>query len=323
MLRRLFIATAALGVSFYAAELVLPLVPPHFGTMQRIVHHVDNSRKYALKPGIEIPFTGMFETLSPAVTWEVNEQGLRAKAPVPPLSDRFRIASFGDSETFGWSVSLEDTFQKRMEQLDARIEVLNFGIPGYNAENVADYIEDEVPEYSPDFLVYFVNKNDSDLANDISDPVLASEVLLRVRFFYQALVLSRRRHELRHSPERMRFLADQIDRIARYSEEHRVPVLFAFMRQQMLDEARAVAAPEGFIASTAPGARGDQQLIVVDDLLRRYRRYDDHYAADAYRSLAARLCDEIAAGSGGCMRPRWTASQRAPRTELAQARTRQ
>jgi hypothetical protein len=295
--------------------------------MQRIVHHVDNSGNYYLRPSVEIPFSGMFETISPTITWQTNSQSFRAARDAGPLSDKFRIATYGDSETFGWSVALEDTFQQHMERIDPDVEVLNLGIPGYNAENVADRMEATLTTWSPDLVVYLVNKNDVDLPNDISDAVLSSELLLRVRFFWQVVVKKSWRQQMRHSPERSAFLAGQLDRIARFAGDHRVPLLFVFMKSYTWQGALENAAPDGFVARAARGAlvpasaaAPSVQVVLAEDWLRPFTRIDDHLPAPAHAVLARGLCERISGlPQGACKPAQWTPDDRtAPRTAGAE-----
>lgn len=310
--QRVIVSASTFVVALAAAEFLLPLLPPHLGTMQRIVHHVDQSGNYYLRPDTRVSFDGMFETISPPVTWQVNHQGFRSESDAGPPSARFRIATYGDSETFGWSVAFDDTFQRRMEKLDAYVEVLNFGIPGYNAENVADRIEATLDEYEPDLIVYLVNKNDVDLPNDISDTVLGSDLLLRMRFLWQVMVTKPWRQQMRQSPERFAFLAGQLDRIANFAEQRRVPVLFAFMKGYTWDGAAAHARPAGFVARTAAHETDDsERVVVVDESLKPFARIDDHLPVAAHVVLAGRLCSEIARDAeGSCHPPQWTASRR-------------
>jgi hypothetical protein len=300
-LKRLALLASAGAICALAAEIVLPFVPPHLGTMLRIVRHVENSDKYELIPGATIEFSGMFERISPPVTWQINDQGIRADRLVAPEPDRVRIATYGDSETFGWSVALEDTFQRRMEQIDPRLEVLNFGVPGFNAENVAERIETTVPRFHPDLVIYLVNSNDVDDPIKISDPILSSELLLRVRFIYQVIVSKPWRKSARRSPERYAFLARQFDRIAGFARTERVPLFFVFMKSHTLNGVRENAVPGGFTATSGDSPPRDPGVIVVNDLLSSQARIDDHLSSAAHGALAERLCSQIAEAANRCV----------------------
>lgn len=328
MFHRLCLTVTVLVFCLVAAELLLPLVPPHLGTMQRIVHHVDQSGNYYLRPDTAVEFAGMFETIDPPIVWQINDQGLRAAGHIGPPDRRLRIASYGDSETFGWSVALGDTFQQRMEAIDPSVEVLNLGIPGYNAENVADRMQATLPQYEPDLIVYLVNKNDVDLPNDISDSVLSSDLLLRLRFLWQVVLQKPRRQQLRISPERQAFLAAQLERIVRLAGEHRAALYLVFMKTATWEGALAQSRPGSLLASIGDGvdevSGGDSAapvVILAEPWLKPFARIDDHIPRQAHAVLAERLCERIAAAAGpGCRPPRWSPDGRAqPGSHLATA----
>ena len=191
-----------------------------------------------------------------------------------------------------------------MEVLDPRVEVLNFGVPGYNAEQIAARIEDTVPRYRPDLIVYLVNNNDVDAPIDVSEPVAASELLLRLRFLHQSVLTKPWRRQNRSSPDSYRFLARQLDRIASYAAERHTPLLLAFMRE------RTLAGSETY--STAATTRACEEhacpvrSLNVEDTLERFEPADDHLPREAYAALARTLCLEIAGGTDGrCVPPTW------------------
>jgi hypothetical protein len=316
---RWILSATAFGLSVVLAEMLLPLVPPRLGTMQRIVHHVDQSGNYYLRPNSEVEFDGMFERISPAVTWQINDQGLRGDHHVDVPSTKFRIATYGDSETFGWSVSLDDTFQRRMERIDPRVEVLNLGIPGYNAENVADRMEATVDTVAPDLLVYLANKNDVDLPNDIRDSVLSSELLLRMRFLWQVVLTKPWRLERRRSPERLAFMASQLDRIASLASGRGIPVRVVFLKTRTWQGAVGQAKPGGFVAAAAstrtaastPTPADSVRVVLAEDWLGNFPRLDDHLPAEAHAVLAGRLCEDLSQGlPQSCLPPGWSVSAR-------------
>ena len=66
----------------------------------------------------------------------INEQGtrnLRRYAPVPP-PDAVRVAVFGDSFVYGNEVGTADSWPSRVEAIDPRFEVPNYGVGGYGAD---------------------------------------------------------------------------------------------------------------------------------------------------------------------------------------------
>jgi lysophospholipase L1-like esterase len=91
----------------------------------------------------------------------------RAKPP-----GTFRVAGLGDSNTYGMGVPRERVFLKQAEQLLARranrpVEVINFGVPGYNTAQEANLLEDVVAAWDPDLVVLQFCSNDFELPNFI------------------------------------------------------------------------------------------------------------------------------------------------------------
>ena len=76
-----------------------------------------------------------------------------------------RVLIFGDSFAFGDEWPAEDSFPEQLQQrLDptlTRIQVLNFGVPGYNPLQEANYIRESALGWSPDVVVVqFAESND-------------------------------------------------------------------------------------------------------------------------------------------------------------------
>ncbi|MCX8064863.1 MAG: hypothetical protein N3G21_06785, partial [Candidatus Hydrogenedentes bacterium] len=104
-----------------------------------IVHIRSNNPKlmYELRPNAEVSHI-----------IKINSHGFRDyefTKEKPP--NTFRIIVVGDSVTFGWRQRLEDTYPKILEKKlnevfssRIKIEVLNFGVGGYNAEQEAELI---------------------------------------------------------------------------------------------------------------------------------------------------------------------------------------
>lgn len=135
-------------------EVALRLLLPEINILTRIIEPTDDARNYVLKAGKKIIYKGLYET-HPPILWEINQHGLRSDREENVTSEKFRVLTYGDSETFGWSVNIEDSWQRKMEDTDPGTEVLNFGIPGYNIANIADHMHLTIPEYDPDIPIYF------------------------------------------------------------------------------------------------------------------------------------------------------------------------
>lgn len=79
-----------------------------------------------------------------------------------------RIAAIGDSITFGNGVRRDASWPKHLETLlgerraadGVRFEVLNFGVPGYNVEQVAERLRSEALAFDPDLVIYGYSLND-------------------------------------------------------------------------------------------------------------------------------------------------------------------
>lgn len=82
---------------------------------------------------------GLGWTVKPGARSDVyatNSQGLRNSReflPGPPQG-MVRLASFGDSFTHGDDVNNEETWQEILMKDHPQIEALNFGVPGYGAD---------------------------------------------------------------------------------------------------------------------------------------------------------------------------------------------
>src|SRR5262249_23651361 len=100
---------------------------------------------------------------------KTNSWGMRA----PELEKKkdagtVRVAGLGDSIMFGWGVNVGTTYLNILQQklgaaLGKKVEVLNFGVPGYNTAMEAALLEHRAIEFEPDLiLLQFVN-NDWDV----------------------------------------------------------------------------------------------------------------------------------------------------------------
>lgn len=87
----------------------------------------------------------------------INQDGLRDVPPTQKPDGRLRIATLGDSSTFGLGVPEAETWSRQLESaLSARgvpAEVLNFGVIGFTAVQGARYYEGRVREFQPDVVI--------------------------------------------------------------------------------------------------------------------------------------------------------------------------
>ena len=118
-----------------------------------------------------------FEGRGPLDVWvKTNSQGFRddGEHPWTKSPGVIRILGLGDSFTFGWGVTLEESFLKKLERiLETRtgmnIETINAGIPGWDLDNYYVYYKEIGVRYSPDIIVlsYYLNDLNSKIRERI------------------------------------------------------------------------------------------------------------------------------------------------------------
>jgi len=112
----------------------------------------------------------------------INSLGMRDREVArQKRSGVFRIAVLGDSLTYGWRVSLEECYVKKLETLlnsrnassDRRFEVLNFGVSGYNTEQELIVLREKVIGFEPDLVIVGFVPNDILFATSVEAIVFA------------------------------------------------------------------------------------------------------------------------------------------------------
>jgi lysophospholipase L1-like esterase len=88
----------------------------------------------------------------------------------------WRVAFAGDSVTLGIGVAPDETFERRLEReapaLAAQhVQALNFGIDGYNTEQVAELVKTRVLVFEPDEVVYVMCLNDFDRTDSSAEKI--------------------------------------------------------------------------------------------------------------------------------------------------------
>ncbi len=109
----------------------------------------------------------------------------------------FRIVAIGDSVTFGRPKSRDETFSKHLERLlnacslGPRFEVLNLGVIGYNAVQIAERLRVLGMKYAPDLVLYGYVLNDpqehSNEGLSVADLRQAEELRFRAQLGRSAL----------------------------------------------------------------------------------------------------------------------------------------
>jgi lysophospholipase L1-like esterase len=91
----------------------------------------------------------------------INSQGLRGpEYQVEKPANTLRILSLGDSRTFGWGLSDEETYSLRLERAlqayvgpSRKVEVINAGVNAWSYAQMLVYFRDYGLRYQPDFVV--------------------------------------------------------------------------------------------------------------------------------------------------------------------------
>jgi lysophospholipase L1-like esterase len=184
----------ALVIPLLALEVAARFVLGNLGEVELLEFWPPDGRTLGLKPGAVSSYDGYFLKV-PEVTLEVNELGFRGPAyPRAKPYATYRIALLGDSYTYGVGVEENETSALRLEPLLSEsgrdVEVLNFGIPGANAEDLVTQHPRFISRWHPDLLILQVSPNDLDrpmfTKNDPVDPAIVASTF---RHVYAARVL--------------------------------------------------------------------------------------------------------------------------------------
>lgn len=161
-----------------------PVHQYHFSVMgYRIRHKPADNVPYLLEPYGS--FTehwpsnpdGYFDRLSNGLFYRVNNVGFRGENLRRQHTGKLRVAFLGDSFCWGNGVKDEDLFTTRLERSLAErplrpelgVEVLNFGLGGYNTVNEVALFDHLVLSFQSDVCViwYFLNDIDTGGAGDL------------------------------------------------------------------------------------------------------------------------------------------------------------
>ncbi len=241
---------------------------------------------------------------------EMNSFGMRSPeiAQDKPLHTK-RIAVLGDSYAFGWGVPQNSTFSRWLEtELNRtapqgeRVEVLNFGVPGYATfQEVGGFFEKGV-RFSPDVvLVYFI-KNDFGLPFFIRDLNDNSSLLPAPAFDQQTIrsddqQAQARRKALLRSLDANRALLE----LAIFCKERNIPVFLA----PHPDESAKTLRGKLWVLKNSPGKETIRFLDLqapFQDIISRDRisseslsiPHDHHPGAGAHEAVGKALAPMIA-----------------------------
>lgn len=172
---RFLLVLMVVVVSAAAAEAAIRLLaapPGYFPVIHKedSLYTSDPERVYALRRGAH----RVYATPDLAVPIDVTADGLRGHTVAEASAAAFRVLAIGDSFTFGLAVRQEDTWAARLEADLTRtnprrtVSVANAGVPGYNARQIRQRMEDIVPRLRPDLVILGLT---TETFNRMQDPM--------------------------------------------------------------------------------------------------------------------------------------------------------
>jgi lysophospholipase L1-like esterase len=159
----LVLVAATVALTLLVLEVGFRLAHVPVGTVQinrATVRRSANPRlRFELRPG------GVARA---EVEYRVNAEGMRGPEVAREKEEGVRrVAVLGDSIAFGYWVAEEDAFARQLELLlnESRgegppVEVLNFGVPGYNLGQEIETLRSRVLAFEPDVVVLAFCLND-------------------------------------------------------------------------------------------------------------------------------------------------------------------
>jgi hypothetical protein len=201
--QRVLLAAVGVLVALVAAEGVLRRWGPVTrGTDVRGITHPHPDGGFGLRPGVTQTVHGCLGDFHSRVI--INSHGFRfPEYPKAKSPGTRRIALLGDSEVFGVGVDQAQTLDRCLEAAlnrdpAARVEVLNFAIPGVGPLTHVRVLEDEAVQWELDAAILLVTVvNDlGDLLGGIStppDPMAAAVVPRRRLVDFELYQLAKRK----------------------------------------------------------------------------------------------------------------------------------
>lgn len=149
---------------------------------------------YDLRPNLDVTFQ--------RVNVRTNSCAMRdVEREVSKPAYTYRIAALGDSFTFGWGVEQSASFVAQLEAnlnelaVDSqsrptapitKVEVLNFGVPGYSTFQEVELFKTRAVEFAPDAVLLFWVENDFGLPFFVADQSSSGGLLSNITFVEMA-----------------------------------------------------------------------------------------------------------------------------------------
>ncbi len=229
-------------------------------------------RRHELKPG--------FSDRTAAGRLSINSSGFRGpeRAPAKPRNVR-RISLLGDSVPEGAnSIADEDTLDRQLESLypPGSVEVLNFGVAGYNTLAAIETLKEQAPRFQPDVVVLVFVVNDfidftleHTLSGGVTDRPRIVKVLFERSYLFRRICLQLNlfqfRDELDTASWNKRAVGENnvvqgLNRFSQLAREHRFAPQIAiwphFLDDQIVDRHFMPASKTDLVIETLARARG-------------------------------------------------------------------
>ena len=163
--RRILFSTLTLlltvTVTLVAGEVLVRLIVP-----EETFWPVSNIYQTSEIRGVLYTYKRNYDRVAFGVALETNSLGFRgpewSKEKPPGI---FRIALIGDSHAFGYGVPYESSVGEVLatilkERYGTSVEVLNFGVNGYNSEQQQTVLKHLALGYDPDMVILMPTSND-------------------------------------------------------------------------------------------------------------------------------------------------------------------
>lgn len=151
-------------LSLLCAEIILRVFIFDMSFFKYIV--ISNSPKviWELRPNVKVISRGLRPRLNPFYISTSSEE-LR-DYEYSYNKTKPRIAVLGDSFTFGSGVNNDETYPKILEDyLNHSMDVINFGVPGYNTMQELEVLRAKVLKFSPDMVIIGYGGDDHEISH--------------------------------------------------------------------------------------------------------------------------------------------------------------
>ena len=153
-----------------------------------------DGRCVGLKPGVKVTYTG-WRWRIPPVDQGANSLGYRGREYDRGRSpNTLRIATMGDSFTYGVGVPAGKTIPSYLEAalkkpIEKRVEVLNFGLPGMSLSDSREQYGFFASKWQPDLVLFFLFDNDLDESFCTFTKALIKVWMLRNVYLFRILYM--------------------------------------------------------------------------------------------------------------------------------------